>query len=404
MIEKLVSPEEAGFSPTRLMRIDTVMTAYIEQQKLAGIIALIARHGKVIYCKTFGWMDVEAAKPMEIDAIFRIFSMSKPITSVALMMLYEEGKFQLNDPVSQYIPAFENLKVFKKENAFKLTKLERPVTIWNLLTHTAGLTYGADTDDAHPVDKLYHQHKIMWTDEVLEEKVGRILELPLMYQPGTVWHYSMATDVVGYLVEVLADMPFETFLQERIFSPLGMDDTAFYVPSEKLGHLAGIYSSDKEKGLIRLDAQTDIDAVGFDPISMRKKPKFASGGGGLASSIKDYLHFTEMLRQRGEFEGVRLLAPKTVDFMSMNHLPPHMRPADNPTMGFGLGFAVNTDVAQSHILSSFGRYGWGGAANTHFWVDPEEDMVAILMLQCMPGGVYPVNEQFEVLTYQALID
>jgi CubicO group peptidase (beta-lactamase class C family) len=351
-------------------------------------------------------MDVEAGKPMKFDAIFRIFSMSKPITSVALMMLYEEGKFQLNDPVSNYIPAFADLKVFKKKNdkGLKLIELDRPVTVWHLLTHTAGLTYGSSVQGSHPVDKAYDENKILWFDETLEEKVQRLLELPLMFQPGTVWHYSMATDVLGYLVQLLADMPFETFLQERIFEPLTMVDTAFYVPEDKLDRLAGVYSSDKEKGLIRLDAKIALDTVGFDPVSMNKIPKFASGGGGLASTTEDYLHFAEMLRRRGEFEGVRLLSPRTVDFMSMNHLPSHMRPADNPTMGFGLGFGVVTDVTQSHILGSEGKYGWGGAANTHYWVDPKEDMVAILMLQCLPGGVYPVNEQFEVLTYQALID
>ena len=406
MVKAISTPDKVGFSPSRLARIDQVMQGYVDQQKLAGIIALITRHGQVAYCKRFGWMDVEAKKAMQIDAIFRIFSMSKPITSVAMMMLYERGKFQLNDPVAKYIPAFANLKVFKKqtENKIKVMDLDRPVTIWNLMTHTSGLSYGLDNQGGHPVDVLYDTHKVLRNDESLEEKVPRLLQFPLLHQPNTVWHYSVATDVLGYLVQLLADMPFEIFLQERIFAPLGMVDTAFYVPPDKLHRLAAVYSSDKEAGLTKLDGHIAMETVGYDPISKHTEPKFASGGGGLVSTTEDYLHFAEMLVHRGEYSGIRLLGPKTVDFMSANHLPVQMRPADNPNMGFGLGFGVVIDVPQSHILNSAGNYGWGGAANTHYWVDPQEDLTAILMLQCLPGGVYPVNEQFRVLTYQALIE
>ena len=406
MIEILETPEKAGFDGLRLARIDKVMQDYVDGNQLAGIIAVIARYGQVAYCKHFGWMDVEAEKTMQMDAIFRIFSMSKPITSVAAMMLYEEGKFQLDDPVARYIPAFANLKVFKKqtEKKLKVTDLDRPVTIWNLMTHTSGLSYGSDNQDGHPVDVLYDTHRILRIDETLEEKISRLLQFPLLHQPNTVWHYSIATDVLGYLVQLIGDMPFEDFLQERIFAPLGMVDTAFYVPPEKLDRLAAVYSPDEKKGLVRLESKVALEVVGFDPISKHTEPKFASGGGGLVSTTEDYLHFAEMLRQRGQFGGIRLLGSKTVDFMSANHLPARMRPADSSNMGFGLGFGVVLDVAQSHILNSTGNYGWGGAANTHYWVDPKEDLVAILMLQCLPGGVYPVNQQFRILTYQALIE
>ncbi len=231
----------------------------------------------------------------------------------------------------------------------------------------------------------------------------RLTELLLQHQPNTVWHYSVATDVLGYLVQLLVDMDFETFLQERIFAPLGMGDTAFYVPPDKLDRLAAVYSSDEKAGLTRLGSKDALEAVGEDLISKDTMPKFPSGGGGLVSTTMDYLHFSEMLRQRGQFNGNRLRGPKTVDFRSANHLPTRMCPADNPTMGFGLGFGVIADLPQSRILNSVGNYGWGGAANTHYWVDPQEDVVAILMLQCLPGGVHPINEQFRVFVYQALV-
>jgi CubicO group peptidase (beta-lactamase class C family) len=402
MINVLDTPDALGLSSPRLLRIDKVMQDYVDEKKLAGMIALIARHGKIAYCKHFGWMDIEADKLMQMDAIFRIFSMTKPITSVAAMLLYEQGKFQLNDPVAKYIPAFAEVKVY--ENEKEVADLDRPVTIWNLMTHTAGLTYGSANNGTHPVDEMYDQHRIMRLDETLEDKIARLLELPLIYQPGTTWHYSVATDVLGYLVQLISDMPFEDFLHDRIFTPLGMVDTAFYVPPDKLHRLAAVYSSVKEAGLIRLDGKITLETVGFDAISVNVEPQFSSGGGGLVSTMEDYLHFAEMLRQRGVYNGVCLLGPKTVDFMASNHLPVIMRPPDNPNMGFGLGFGVVLDAVQSHILNTPGNYGWEGAANTDYWVDPREDLVAILMLQCLPGWIYPVSEQFRVLTYQALLE
>ena len=230
------------------------------------------------------------------------------------------------------------------------------------MTHTAGLSYGFDDN---PVDALYRKHRILRLDETLEDKITRLVELPLQYQPNTVWHYSVATDVVGYLVQLMAGMPFETFLQERIFAPLGMVDTAFYVPPEKLDRLAAVYSSVKNGGLIRLGTEATKEALSDDHISKDVEPKFSSGGGGLVSTTEDYLHFAEMLRQRGAYNGVRLLGSRTLDYMTMNHLTPRMSPVNDPTMGFGLGFGVIVDPPQSRILNSPGNYGWGGAANTH---------------------------------------
>ncbi|MDF1512809.1 MAG: serine hydrolase [Anaerolineae bacterium] len=403
MLKSVETPEKVGFSASRLARIDKVMQGYVEEGKLAGMIALVARHGQVAYCKNFGWMDVEAAEPMAMNAIFRIFSMSKPITSVALMMLYEQGKFQLNDPVAKYIPAFANLKVFKKQKdkGMKVEDLDCPITIWNLLTHTSGLSYGFDD---HPVDALYREQKMLRLDETLEDKIARLVELPLRHQPNTIWHYSMATDVLGYIMQLVSGMDFATYLQEKVFAPLGMTDTAFYVPADKLDRLAAVYTSDKQAGLIRLGTEATKQELGDDYINKDREPEFPSGGGGLVSTTTDYFHFAEMLRRRGEYNGVRLLGSRTVDYMATNQLPASIPMPDNPGMRFGLGFGVITDTAQTHILNSPGSYGWGGAANTHYWVDPHEDLVAILMLQCLPGGIYPVNEQFRILTYQALVE
>lgn len=401
-----VTPETLGFASSRLARLDRTLTAYIEEEKLAGMIMVVARHGQIAYGKPTGWMDREAETPMAMDTIFRIFSMSKIITSVAALMLYEEGHFQLTDPVADYIPGFGEVKVLveTEDGETELVEPEQPIAIWHLLTHTAGLTYGSGET---PVDALYRDAQILRLDEPLDEKMARLAELPLRTHPGATWHYSIATDVVGHLVQVVAGMPFETFLAERIFEPLGMADTAFYVPAEKQDRLARVYVPVEQDEASPNGGIQPMTLSEDDPYhawaTMAEPPAFPSGGGGLVASTEDYLRFAEMLRRRGEMDGVRLLGRKTVDLMTMNHLTPEMRPAHDPKMGFGLGVSVTLDVAQTRNLGSVGNFGWSGAASTHVWIDPQEDLVGLLMVQFMPNGQYSIHNQVRMLTYQALI-
>ncbi|GAP05260.1 beta-lactamase class C and other penicillin binding proteins [Anaerolinea thermolimosa] len=392
-------PASVGFDPRRLQRVKEAMQRYVDRNLMAGIITLVARHGQVVHLEKVGWMDRENNKEMSLDAIFRIYSMSKPITSTAVMMLFEEGHFRLGDPVSRYIPAFKDMKVYQpRGNAdYDLVPARREITIRDLLTHTAGLSYGFD--ERSPVDELYREKvwKRMDTDPdvKLETMIETIASLPLAHHPGEAWRYSMATDVLGYLVQVVSGKPFEVFLEERIFAPLGMKDTGFYVPEEKASRLTAVYGPAEGGGLKVIDSATDS--------SYLRKPKVASGGGGLVSTTADYLRFAQMILNRGILDGTRLLAPKTVELMMMNHLPGNGRKPDEPFNGFGLGGSVLLDVAGSQGYGSAGNWGWGGAANTWFWVDPREDLLGILMTQYMPGFVLPVTEDFKNAVYQALV-
>ena len=368
-----VTPEEVGFSASRLSRIGTWMQGYIDQNKLAGTIAVVARRGQVAYLERFGMMDLEAAKPMQFDTIFRIYSMTKPITSVALMMLYEEGRFQLHDPVSKFIPEFADVKVFAgaSEEGFGVTELEREITIWHLLTHTAGLTY--DFFEDSPVDAMYREAEIFSPLGVLQvplqEMIQRLVKLPLTHQPGTAWRYSMATDVLGYLIEVISGMSLDVFFEDKILKPLGMEDTGFYVPEAKLDRFAAMYGpstgpstplrtgsgqASTENGGIEL-----LDASATSPYS--KPTRFLSGGVGLVSSASDYMRFAQMLLNGGELDGTRLLGRKTVELMTMNHLPDELMPIQVPPhtlhgCGFGLGFRVLVHAAQAGRLGSEGEY------------------------------------------------
>jgi len=393
---KIAAPEELGFSPDRLKRIDTVMQRYVHQRTLAGIVTLVARHGSVIHFEKFGMQDIEANKPVELDTIFRIYSMTKPITSVALMMLFEHGLVRLTDPVTKFMPGFNKVKVFINES--KLADLEREITIHDLLTHTAGLSYGDDEDS--PVDGLYRQADLFNSDITLAEMIQRIAHLPLVHQPGQVWRYSVATDVVGYLVEMISDMSLAEFFEEKIFWPLGMEDTAFSVPPDKIDRFATLYGKTEKGALEVIDT-----ATGGDYFNVR----LYSGGHGLVSTTADYLRFAQLVLNKGELDGVRLLGPKTVELMTANHLPPALMPIamgeeQMPGFGFGLGFSVMMDVTQSGMMGSVGLHGWGGWANTHFWVDPQEQLIGILMLQYVPSGTHPVTNDFRTLVYQALID
>ena len=395
---KITIPEELGFSSQRLARINTKMQRYVDENKLAGISTLIARRGKVVHFEKFGMADIEAGLPMADDTLFRIYSMTKPITSVAVLMLLEEGYFRLSDPVADYLPEFKESKVL--DHGGNLVKPMRPMTIRDLLTHTAGLSYGFDENFI--LDQFYQQQ--MWgvmeanPTMTLAEWMGIIAGLPLAYHPGTRYRYSVATDVLGYLVQVVAGMPFADFLQERIFAPLGMVDTHFTVPPEKVARFAANYGPQAGGGLTVIDPLQNSRFI--------RPTQRPSGGGGLLSTSGDYLRFTQLLLNQGTLDGVRLLGRKTVELMTTNHLPDGIYLDNDPTTGtgFGLGVSVLMDLGKGQTLGSVGNYGWGGAANTNFWIDPQEGLIGILMTQFMPSGTYPVTPDFRILTYQALVD
>ena len=371
------------------------MQRYVDQKKNAGIVVAIARHDKLAFAECFGMMDIEAKKPMRFDAIFRIASLTKPIASVAAMMLYEEGRFQLGDPVSRFIPEFKDLKVFK--NASETVPTEREVTIRDLLTHTGGLALGLDPQ-ASAVAALYHAAGVRDPAGTLEDMIAKLAKLPLLTQPGSKWGYSLSTNVVGYLIQVISGLSLDVFLQQRIFDPLGMTDTGFHVPSEKLDRLATLYGPAD-------DGLKPADAAWLS--SFTRPATFFSGEGGLVSTAADYMRFSHMLLHSGELDEVRLLSRKTVELMTTNHLSHDLLPyrlgGAQLGRGFGLGVSVVMDVGQTGVLGSVGTYSWSGAFNTHFWVDPKEDLIGILMTQyAIP--LQPIRWEFETLAYQAVVD
>ena len=390
-------PEKVGLSSERLERINAAVQGYVDENKAAGFVTMVARRGKVAHLESFGLMDIESGKAMQPDTIFRIYSMSKPITSAAVMILYEEGYFQLDDPVSKFIPEFKEMKVFvkKTEAGVEITDAKRQITIRNLLTHTSGLAYGLGKDTE--VDVMYQEEKMLKWDETLEEKVARLVKLPLADEPGSRWRYSISTDVLGYLVEVISGKRFDVFLDERLFGPLRMKDTGFYVPAEKMSRLAGFYKTDETGALVPV-----ADEKYWGRYS--KLPKFLSGGGGLVSTTSDYVRFCQMMLNGGELDGVLVLGRKTVELMTMNHLDfKLLSSGPGGGSGFGLGFGVLMDVAKSGSIGSAGSYSWGGAASTGFWIDPREELIGILMTQVLPY-TDRFTEEFKVLTYQAIVD
>jgi CubicO group peptidase (beta-lactamase class C family) len=396
-----VEPEGLGFSSARLARIDPAMRRYVDEKKLAGIVTLIARRNKVVHIEKFGMADIEAGRPMQLDTLFRIYSMSKPITTTAALMLLEEGRLRLADPIWRYIPAFKDVKVLDNTagSGVRYMDAKQPITIHHLMTHTAGFSYGFD-DNVY-IDELYRKH--VWGPMetspglTLEEFVGEVAKLPLAYQPGTLYRYSVATDVLGFLVQIVSGMPFDEFLKQCIFAPLGMVDTDFYVPAEKIERFSTVYGPDEQGGMKVVDAlQTSHYA---------QPAHFVSGGGGLVSTAGDYLRFCRMLLNKGELDGVRLLGRKTVELMTTNHMPAGAQPfPEDDFTGFGLGVSVLLELRQSKVLGSPGTFGWGGAANTNFWIDPKEEIIGILMLQYMPSDTYPIVADFRTLAYQALVD
>ena len=399
---QIVSAEEVGFSSQRLSRVNKMAQGYVDQGKLAGAITLLARGGKTFHHESYGSADLESGAPMQPDSLIRIHSMTKPITSVALMMLYEEGLFHLDDPVSKYIPEIGEMKVYAGGNgsALRLEAPDTPVTIRHLLTHTAGLVYG-NRDDS-PVGELFSKANLTAPDGTLKGMAEKLAGLPLRSQPGTKWQYSIATDVVGYLVEVLSGRSFDEYLNDRIFQPLGMYDTSFYVPEEKLDRLPTVYGP-SDDGIAPVDPKSQEH--------FRRPHTFFSGGSGLVSTAEDYLRFANMLLGGGSSNGVEILGRKTVELMTSNHLGDHLMPyalsesVEDYTKGcgFGLGFKVVRDIAEHGVIGSDGNYSWVGAASTYFWVDPREELVAIFMAQFMPSSHYPTLREFQVATYQAMV-
>ncbi len=381
-------PEEVGMSAARLERIAPVMQGWIDKGKIPCALTMIAREGKLVHFEKFGMQDVATAKPIEFDSIFRIYSMTKPITSVAVMMLYEEGHFQLNSPVSDFIPAFKDMKVYANHGD-AIVDAERELTIKHLLTHTSGIIYGGDW--VHPINDRYREANFFTGN--LSDMANELGNIPLLHQPGDSWNYGMSTDVLGYLVEVVSGMPFAEFLKKRIHEPLGMVDTDFSVPEEKADRYATLYKPTEDGG---------IQVMENIPVASGPLSFFHAGGAGLQSTAADYMRFCQMMLNEGELDGVRLLGRKTVELMTMNHIPDDWQPLWRTGSGFGLGFAVVTDVADTQSLGSLGTYSWGGLASTTFWIDPVEDLIAIMMTQLI--GDSPFHPQFRVLTYQAIVD
>ncbi len=404
------SPEEVGLSSSRLANIRTVMNRHVAAKQIPGAIALVARHGKIAYQEAYGMADIEAGRAMRLDTIHRIYSMSKPITSVAVMMLYEEGHFQLSDPVAKYIPEFAKMTVGLEEKdpqtgkmVLKAVPAKRLITIRDLLRHTAGLTYGFFGDAL--VDREYRNAKILG-DLNLKDFITNLTRLPLLYEPGTRWNYSVSVDVLGRLVEVVSGKPFDQFLQERVFLPLEMSDTGFQVPASKKSRLARLYSPTRdgkiEPAVVCATRQECTEKFPNAAPSYLEQPSLLSGGGGLVSTAYDYLRFSQMLLNKGQYGGKRLLSRKTVELMSSDNLGEI--PSGMPGYGFGLGFAVSKAPGAAGLLGSPGEYNWGGAAGTKFWIDPKEDLIGIFMIQILPHTGLEYGSEFRVLTYQSVSD
>jgi CubicO group peptidase (beta-lactamase class C family) len=396
---QIVKPETVGLSSSRLERIKPAMQGYVDRGTFAGILTLIARQGQVAHLETFGWQDLESQRPISVDTIFRIYSMSKPITSAAAMLLCEQGRLRLWDPVSRYLPEFKDSKVMltRPDGGYDLVPARREVTVHDLMTHSGGLSYGFDEHSA--LDRLYRD----FFDQ-LDEESGAMLQkwmqafvrarLPLAFQPGLDFRYSFSIDVLGYIIQLASGQLFEDFLQERIFTPLGMSDTAFWVPLEKVDRLATTYGPDEGGGLKIVEPLL--------PGDITRPTRIPFGGGGLVSTAEDYFRFGQMLLNGGELDGVRLLGRKTVEWMLQNHLPAGVHPMGDPANGFGLGGAVLLHPGLSHRPGSPGKFGWGGAANTEWWIDPAEQLQCLIMLQYMPCFTIPIVEDFAQLAYQAL--
>jgi CubicO group peptidase (beta-lactamase class C family) len=410
-----LAPKNTGLSTARLERItEHLERSYIAPGKIAGCQVAVSRHGHLAYFRSLGSMDLERGKAMRDDAIFRIYSMSKPITSVALMTLYERGYFQLNDPVSRFFPAWKGQRVWKSGRGTEMVTEDpiRRLSMRDMLCHTGGLTYGAALvalgapDTGLAVDQVYAELGVRrGRGETLMQFMDKLAKVPLLYQPGERWMYSLSTDVCGALVEKISGVRFDKFLKETIFEPLGMKDTAFTVPPDKLDRFCANYRRNPDKSLGLMDDPATSDYL--------NEPSFFSGGGGLVGTTEDYLRFCEMLRRGGEFEGARILGPRTIDLMRRNHLKDGKDLTEmaiggfsetaNEGVGFGLGFASTIDGVRNGGLGE-GDYYWGGAASTIFWVDPKEDMSVVFMTQLMPSGAFNFRGQLKSIIYSSIVN
>jgi CubicO group peptidase (beta-lactamase class C family) len=403
------SPESAGMSKAAFDRLEAhLKTRYIDAGRFPGTQTLVYRRGKVVHSAVQGFADVERKAPVNDDTIFRIYSMTKPITSVAFMMLVEEGRVALDEPVHKYIPEWKDLGVFQAgvAPAFLTKPPSRPMLIVDLLRHTSGLTYGFQ--NRSNVDAAYREKKIGEFEKAgtLQSMIDDLAKLPLEFSPGEAWNYSVSTDVIGYLVGKISGMPFEQFLKQRIFNPLGMNDTDFFVPPAKAHRLAACYSADGKGGMKLQEDPTES--------SFLSPPSLISGGGGLCSTAADYLTFCRALLGGGELDSVRLIGPKTLALMTTNHLPGGrdltemsrslFSESTYAGVGFGLGFSVTMNPSQTLIPGSAGEYAWGGAASTAFWVDPAEQLIAIFMTQLLPSSSYPVRRELRTMVYAAITD
>jgi len=400
-----VKPESVGFSSDRLERLHALMRDTVDRKELAGAVTILARHGKIVDYRVYGVRDMATNAPMTKDTIFRDYSMTKPVTGVAMMILYEEGKWLPSDPISKFIPEFAHLKVFKGFDGtgkMILVDPDHAPTMRELMTHTAGFTYGnGDT----PPDKMYAELKVRQAPD-LHEMINRLAQIPLIYQPGTKWIYSMSMDIQGYIVEKLSGQSLPDFMRDHIFTPLGMKDAGFYVPAGKRARFATLYENDGHGGL-KPDT-TNGSGMG----DFLSPPGAASGGGGLVSTAEDYYRFAQMLGDSGQLGGVRILAPSSVRLMSSNHVPQSLLTGEfgvglqqlRPGFGYGYNCAVLYDPLEANLPDGKGTFFWDGAAGTWFWVDPTNDIVFVGMIQRMRGGVTNVEYLSRSAVYQALLD
>ena len=401
------APEDVGMSSHGLRNVTRLVQRYVDDEKLAGAISLVARRDKVVHFETYGLMDAERRRPMQSDAIFRFYSMTKPIASVGLMMLYEEGWFQLEDPVSKFIPQLGNLKVFVDGTAdnFQVREPARAMTVRDLLMHTSGLVA---RDTASPIGELYRRAGFRGADSegTLADMIDKLASMPLQCDPGSRWIYGISTDLVGYLCEVISGLPFDRYLDERILGPLGMVDTGFSIPAAQVERFCANYAPDSGRPRYRL-----FD----DPLtSAYTRPRtYFSGAGGLVSTAADYLKFCRMLANGGQLDGVRILGPRTLQLMTLNHLPggkdlatmaQNAGETNREGQGFGLGFAVLLDPTVAQLIGTPGEYYWGGAASTAFFVNPREELIMLFLTQLRPSSTYPIRRELRATIYSAITE
>jgi CubicO group peptidase (beta-lactamase class C family) len=400
-------PEEVGMSSDRLARIDDFVERHLEAQHFAGAVTAVARRGRVVEFKAYGMQNIESEVPMSKNSIFRIYSMSKPITSVAVMILFEEGHFLLNDPVSRWLPEFKDIEVGVEkvdaktgQKVLKTEPTNREVSIRDLLRHTSGLSYGWGDS---LVDEMYVDKEVLlWKGTTIQDTVEKLATIPLEQQPGTHWEYGLSTDVLGRLVEVVSGQPLDEFLEQRIFAPLGMKDTGFFVPPEDTNRLTTVYTPNEDNTAI---TPHDLESVTqYTLRTFTEEVSHFSGGGGLVSTAADYLRFSQMLLNGGELDGTRILGPETIELMTTDHLVEISDGRGLGSYGFGLGFGIGLEQGISGRMYSEGTFGWGGMAHTSFWVDPQEELIGVFLTQLLPDAPLPYSDLFVPVVYQAIVD